>query len=210
MLKNTIFKSKNLVYIHIPKTAGNSIKQAIGGSEGDSHASIAEFNKNYKSYNFAAFVRNPWERCFSAFYYLLKGGAQNELDLMYKKKYIDTCKTFEDFILKGNLVKARSECLHFRTQLSFISNGIHPLNFLGKVEHITTDFYLMCQKFQIIPDHNLNKINQSFKPEYIDFFSNEMKNRLYDLYMDDCNVLGYQFHGSRFNPQSAHPLVRSK
>ena len=210
MLNNSVSKSNNLVYIHIPKTAGNSIKKAIGGFGGDSHFSIYHFNKGYENYNFAAFVRNPWERCFSAFYYLLKGGSRNELDLMYKKKYIDTCDTFEDFVLGGNLAKASLSCLHFQTQISFISRGTYPLNFLGKVEHINTDFYLMCERFQILPSSSLSKINQSFKPEYQDFFSNLMKKKLYDIYLDDCNIFGYYFSGSRFMPQSSYPLLKNK
>lgn len=198
MLENSVSKMHNLVYIHIPKTGGNSIKSCLGGFAGDSHFKLADFGKEYSEYNFASFVRNPWERCFSAYYYLLKGGAQNELDLKYKQDFIDPYKTFEEFITKG-LIHASKTCLHFLPQVEFLKSKTHKLSFIGKLEHIVSDFYLMCQQLQVIPCKDLIKLNQSFKPNYVEYFTHEMKVVLYNIYMYDCNVLGYRFNESTFN-----------
>lgn len=192
MLENSLSRMHDMVYIHIPKTGGNSIKNSLGGFSGDSHFPIGNFDKSYSKYNFATFVRNPWDRCLSAYFYLLNGGSKNELDLKYKKDLIDPYGTFEKFIHEG-LVSASKSCLHFIPQVDFLKSKYHKFSFIGKLENITSDFYLMCQHLQITPQKDLSRLNQSCKPDYAECFTYDMKVAVYNTYMYDCNLLGYRF-----------------
>jgi len=192
MLKNSISNFHNLIYIHIPKTGGNSIKHSLGHFDGDSHFKLNDFDSSYSDFRFAAFVRNPWDRVFSAYYYLLHNGSGNNLDLNNKKQYIDPYNSFESFILHG-LKEASLQCIHFVPQIEFLKSKNHKMSFIGKLEHMISDFYLMCHCLQLKPSDHICKINQSFKPDYRNYFTHEMKVRLYNTYMDDCNILGYRF-----------------
>ncbi len=63
-----------VIFIHVPKAAGSSIKTEIYGKPQFGHRRIAEFYAYDRARTAAffkfAFVRNPWDRMLSAFTYL--------------------------------------------------------------------------------------------------------------------------------------------
>src|SRR3954465_5712000 len=66
------------IFIHIPKTAGVSISKSLFGNYTD-HANIDWYLKHYEKrtveqYYKVAFVRNPWDRLYSAYVFLRQGG----------------------------------------------------------------------------------------------------------------------------------------
>ncbi len=185
---NANVSRNKLVYIHIPKCAGNAIKNAVGGFQGDSHlaaSGIPEFAFiNYKS---AAFVRNPYDRCVSAYFYLLTGGNGNKQDLYDKTKYISKFASFEDFVLNG-LDKASVEQQHFFHQYRFIDRKI---DFIGKYERLYEDFFKMCKSLKI-KHNNIKSKNKFSLRNYIPLYSNNMLKKIETIYAKDFENFKYK------------------
>ena len=68
------------IFVHIPKTAGMSICQSLFGNLAGGHATLADYQIIFAKHEFDnyfkfSFVRNPWDRVYSAYNFLKKGGA---------------------------------------------------------------------------------------------------------------------------------------
>ena len=67
-------KPKDFVFVHIQKTAGKSIRQALGLKKGANHNSAQQWLNEYtvdewnNAFKFT-FVRNPWDRLLSSYMY---------------------------------------------------------------------------------------------------------------------------------------------
>ena len=81
-----ITREKKVVFVHIPRTGGTSIKNVLWATASDweewpsGHATIADLEQNLgpkadQYFKFALF-RNPWERLYSWHQLLEKSGAQ--------------------------------------------------------------------------------------------------------------------------------------
>ena len=68
------------IFVHIPKAAGMSICRSLFGNLAGGHATLSDYQiifprLEFESYFKFTFVRNPWDRVFSAYNFLKKGGA---------------------------------------------------------------------------------------------------------------------------------------
>lgn len=179
---------KKILFIHVPKCAGNSIKKAVGGFKGNHHLKASDCPKFiFEKFFSFAFVRNPWDRCFSAYRYLLKGGDQGYMDLEDKEKYVNKYDSFYDF-LKNGLAKAIIMQQHFKRQIHYIDKD---LNFVGKFENINSDFSLLSNMIEC--DNNLTKENYNPNPDYRKFYNEESINIVYNFYKKDVEKFNYQF-----------------
>ena len=114
------FSEKKQIFIHIPKTAGISVvKSFFGDITLEGHRSVWFYKqvlgKDLSEFFIFTFVRNPWDRLYSAYKFLQKGGInihdKNAFD-MYLSEYND----FEDFVLNGLNEEILFEITHFIPQ----------------------------------------------------------------------------------------------
>ncbi|HIB83936.1 MAG TPA: hypothetical protein EYO59_04870, partial [Chromatiaceae bacterium] len=151
----------NFIFIHIPKTGGRSIKNSIGApleAPSDGHLTLQELvdnssagaaNNYQENLPVVCFVRNPYDRLVSAFYYRyyeerflyssrvpeseLPGGGLNgeAIRLSFparswerKKLRKPSIRAFTEFMKSDARLAATMKMTHFRPQHSFISlNG---------------------------------------------------------------------------------------
>lgn len=202
--------SKGILFIHIPKTAGSSISNALG-FKNSAHSTIEEarnslgwidFHLNFKF----AFVRNPWDRFLSLYRYARMPesryhsaintekapfGKHSDYDLL-KDASLEECA---NYLIEGKL-KHDSGWNHWQPQINWLQTkkGKIPLNFIGRYETLNADFKKIQKKLRITK--NLNHINASSKektPNYRDYYNQNTKEIINSFYKADINHFKYNF-----------------
>lgn len=172
---------KNFKFIHIPKTGGVSICDALGIRVAGHQVNL---NNDKNIFTFA-FVRNPYDRMVSSFFYL-KAGGRNNYDKMDAKKYIGN-KSFSEFITNGLEIAIKKQT-HFLPQHYYIPNGA---DFIGKFENIDSDFKKLCKNLNK-QDCNLKKLNISKHKNYNEYYDDKLKYIVYCFYRKDFELFDYE------------------
>ena len=195
-LLNAFFKSKT-IFIHIPKTAGVSLVKAIYGDvtlEGHRSFyfnSIALNIKNEVYFSFS-FVRNPFDRLYSAYKFLNEGG-MNHLDKLAFQTFLSEFEDFEDFILNGLNEKLIYQITHFIPQHEYLcdKSGSILVDFIGRFENLDKDILLLSKKLN--KNIELNHHNYNSKSDYREVYTNEMIYKVNQIYQRDMDIFKYTF-----------------
>ena len=175
---------RKFIFIHIPKTGGNSVKKILG-IKGHEHKPFALYSKNHPDYFSFAFTRNPWDRLVSAFHYIKRGGI-NEYDQRMCDKYIGGI-SFTEFVLKYQ--KKMPPVTHFCFQWKFLDGDV---DFVGKCENLQQDFNIVCDKIGI-PHQKLPYKNKSKHKHYTEYYDDETRQIVAEKYTKDIEYFGYKF-----------------
>lgn len=121
-------------FLHIPKTGGNSVKSLVEGY-GDKVAFWGHRIKQEIPNPSFCFVRNPYDRLVSAYFYLTDNPAYNEPDISYGellKKY----SGFRDFVLSMREDRLDKAIIHLKPMSYYICNaeGQIAIDHVFKVE----------------------------------------------------------------------------
>ena len=196
-LLNAFYNTKT-IFIHIPKTAGMSLLNAIYDDVTlESHRSMY-FNKialNIKSdeYFSFTFVRNPFSRLYSTYTFLEKGGI-NKFDRDAFETHLAKFKDFEDFVLNGLNKEIIFQITHLIPQYEYLCDlrGNIEVDFVGRFEDLEKDIRNLSSKLgkDIVLSHlnkNTNKLN------YTDVYTAEMIEKVHHIYQKDIDVFEYSF-----------------
>jgi len=222
-------KALNCLFVHIPKTAGKSIEHFLleamtktwdqrsefllrkntdpaKGPEQLSHLTAAEYTslghlgrEEFKEAYRFAFVRNPWARLVSEYFYR---GHQYRF-------------TFESFIENLPLQSGISdECRHVTQQSDFVfdENGKSLVNFVGRFENLNKDFDYVCGELGlpcgslrhievsgarrtplILLKRFLNLSKQARLSSYREYYSKRSRRLVAERYAADIENFGYRF-----------------
>lgn len=187
--------SAQAIFIHIPKTAGTSLYSLIGYT-GIGHVNYRWYESRdpnkFNQYFKFAFVRNPWDRLVSAFFYLKKGGS-NAMDKHWAMKNIDKYSTFEEFVIDWVSPENINRYFHFIPQYKFIYDQSLYLkvDYVGKFENLNQDFEVVANKLNI--HQSLPYINKSNRKDYQSYYSKKTKEIVAQVYKQDIELLGYRF-----------------
>ncbi|MAM28747.1 MAG: hypothetical protein CMC13_06960 [Flavobacteriaceae bacterium] len=204
-VENPVFQSSiaaldyyQCIFVHIPKNAGLSVCYTLFGNTGGSHRKIVDYKKifapnTFKKYYKFTFVRNPWDRLVSTFFFLKNGGL-TEKDSLWAEKHIIPFSTFDAFV-KGWLTEENiNNSLHFQHQHVFLEDekGGVAVDFIGRFETIDEDFKIITKKLNI--DRALTKTNTSKrKKDYKEYYNEETKQIVAKLYQKDIHLFNYNF-----------------
>ena len=186
----SLFLEKKCVFFHIPKTAGISISNSIFGDVKWGHRNVSFYKSYYGEkvfnslYKFC-FVRNPYDRLFSAYTFLKEGGINNQ-DLEFSNSYLQEFASFDEFVLKGLEKEEIINWVHFKPQYTFVcdDNDNIVMDFVGKMENLNADFSTVCKHLKI--DSELQRLNMSFAKK--NEFSEEVKAMIKLKYQKDFNL----------------------
>ena len=173
----------DFLFIHIAKTAGVSINNALG-LNGRMHFTAQEFRKTLGDEKFQrlfkfTIVRNPWDRAVSQYSHLWS--------VMH-----EDCPSFKDWvkIVYGEVLpyayKNRDKFITFRyknntiegllkpymPQLDWLrdENGKMLVDFVGRHENLQDDFNTICDKIgiarRILPHNNASKRDKDYRSYY--------------------------------------------
>ena len=187
----------NHLFIHVPKCAGTSMAAAMetaGSPPSDGHRTLGEYivEGDLPSDIFKwCFVRNPYDRLFSAYLYLQAGSKRkpamrwlgviesgqrvlhagqqpgpseldDELSSLYNQ-YRTPMTSFESYVLNLKEIKKMS-INHLKEQHSFISFENITMDFIGRYETIEQDWNYISNKLYNRKIH-LHTLNDSL--EYV-------------------------------------------
>ena len=166
----------NLVFIHIPKTAGISISTWLS-----SYFNIINFGYHYSTntikntYETFAVVRNPWDRIVSLWSFV-------------KETNLSNIPNFDEFVKNLNLYKFNeSTWFTFATpQKYWIQNGV---TYLLKFETLEEDFKIIQNRLQCYEP--LPIINTSKHEDYHKYYTQETWNIINKLFEEDIITFNY-------------------
>ncbi|MBI1425224.1 MAG: hypothetical protein GC149_17385 [Gammaproteobacteria bacterium] len=192
------FDQKKSIFVHIPKAAGTSIALSIFG-ELPYHYKAIDYivifgRETFNEYFKFAFVRNPWDRVYSAYSFLQKGG-WDEKDKAWAEKNIARFKSFNDFALNWLTTENVHSYMHFIPQYEFICDRHKRIivDYLGYFETINEDFNEICRR--ITCNSSLAHTNKSTELNYTKFYTEETKELVAQIYKTDIELFGYSFNG---------------
>lgn len=195
------FERTQSVFVHIPKTAGISVGQSLYGDDLKwGHHTAQEIKEIFGSQKFDeyfkfAFVRNPWARLHSAYHFLQAGGI-NRVDKEYADNVLSKYSCFEHFVLEGLDDQKVKKGIHFLPQCAYLEDaqGRSLVDFVGRLENISEDFTVICNKLGKRCSLKFINRNQS-KLGYCSAYSSEMRDKVSEVYARDVNKLQYDFQG---------------
>lgn len=194
------FSERQAIFVHITKAAGTSVALSLF-DELPYHYTVwhyrvifgrRDFNRFFKF----TFVRNPWDRLYSAYRYL-KGGGWDEKDRVWAKEHWGHIDSFNDFVLNWLTEERLSSHLHLRPQSYFLKDarGRVLVDYLGYFETIGEDFERIAAR--VNPEARLGHTNASGRADYREAYTQAAKERVAELYREDIDSFGYDFDGFR-------------
>lgn len=187
------------IFIHVPKTAGTSVSTSLFGRAGPGHLSMRDYRDAYEPDVLArfftfTFVRNPWDRLASAFFYLKSGGRTAE-DARFARRHLTPFDSFESFVLNWVTPENVSRYWHFIPQSHFVCDeaGRSMVDFVGYYETLTADFAAVCRRLGVTRTlEHLNGTQRGREP-YRSSYSAAMKDVVERVYGRDISAFGYDF-----------------
>lgn len=186
------------IFIHIPKVAGTSVLNVLSGYAVSRdhlpwHVYYVASPKRFWSYFKFSLVRNPWERAWSTYQYLVNGGNKtSDLSISNELKQFSS---FDDFLIsglgKGNF---RSHLL-FQPQSNFIvgPDGRPVVDYLGRYESLNDDFAVIAKRLNIstpLPHSNKGLGSLGVSAAYKKV---EAIRVVAEIYKQDIKAFGYSF-----------------
>lgn len=179
MIINSKFK---FAYIHVQKTAGTSLTEAlmmIDSSVNDKrkHIFINQADAPQDYYKFS-FVRNPWERMVSWWNMFDKKGKFNDFSTYILEnatnfsEFLDAINIDDEIKKSTSLLKAYGKSISVN-QLDYLTddNGTMMMDFVGRYENLQEDFNTVLTTIKL-PNIILNQKNKFDRPDYKTFYTN--------------------------------------
>lgn len=196
-----LFVRAGVVFVHIPRTAGTSITNALYGRF-MGHFGLRDFldvaPPAARSLPRFTIVRNPWDRAVSAWSFARAGGgnsASGRVQVHRVEQYdLPAFSTFERFVLEW-LPQQPIETIDgiFRPQYCYFDRAAANLGFdhVGRLENLpATEHWLTETLGRPIA---FTRQNASPREDYRSYYTARMRDEIARLYADDIAALGYSF-----------------
>ncbi|MDX1406522.1 MAG: sulfotransferase family 2 domain-containing protein [Saprospiraceae bacterium] len=211
-LERNIDTERKFLFVHIPKTAGTSIKKALGLTPEASHGKYFHFRERlgpraYRKYYKIAFVRNPWDRFLSFYLYARMDenfyhSTRNPDKALYgKNRHYDLLKhaSLNDcahYLIEGRFKPLSGTFYFMAPQCEWIMDEQDTLqiDFLGKYESLEADVSQVCDHLGM-PDAHLEVINNSRREraDFRQYYDAETRALIAKYYERDIELLKYTF-----------------
>jgi hypothetical protein len=219
-----INRDKRFVFVHIPKVAGTSISTALGsqpgmirGTNADNeeqliftHTYASELRKflgphQYAAYFKFAFVRNPWDRLYSLYNFMVNSEEINRGGHIFDQDEAHR-RGFKWFLLENRMKSTRvrlygvdvNVCQQITPQMDWISeNDKLIVDYVGTYENLQQDFAVISN--QIGTTEPLPWKNKYTDKRYVDAYDNEMIEFVEKVHAKDIKMFNYTFDGQLTN-----------
>ena len=203
---------KVYIFVHIPRTSGTFLKQQITNSNHDNpniifckhqldrnsfpnnfkgqHATIFDLKKkfspeNYNKIQFFTIVRNPYDRLYSLWKFLV-----NRMDI-YKQLPLDRKPdTFEKFVEEYCEGYYEGHCV-FQSQLYFLKGEqLDKIKIIKYEERDKIDEFLRCNKVKT-SETIVNASPPAFPENYKEAYTEDMKDMVYKKLKEEFDLFNY-------------------
>lgn len=210
------------VFMHVPKSAGTSISEWLGIGESESNYYIKRYIKGnncalqhipyekmkscitpqiFNSYYKFAIVRNPWDRMLSTYKWRNGNGPYKNFNEFVKFVYnlhlkysLEKLEDYEFF--------SKYFCAHFYPQYIYVPPSyvnspsdqiLQDQNFdILKFETLNVDIQKVKNKINI--NNKLPHSNKSIHSNYAQYYDEETKLMVSEMYSKDISLFGYTFN----------------
>lgn len=188
------FVRHSCIFIHIPKCAGSSIKDALFPGRTHGHMPLWFYEQNFQEFYARAFkfafVRDPLDRAYSAYRYLRSDLLEVERDVAahrLAKKY----DGFEAFVRHWLCEETAQRQIHFVPQWQFLCDSLGDIgvDFIGRQEDLAGAFAQVCQRLGV--KSALPVVNAGTVPALESQFSTATVDRIRRVYARDYELFGY-------------------
>ncbi|MET0949054.1 MAG: sulfotransferase family 2 domain-containing protein [Pseudomonas sp.] len=188
------FDALECVFIHVPKCAGSSVAMALFGSTPTGHMPLywyeKQFNERFQHYFKFGFVRDPLQRAWSAYSYLLNNTQDRD---KAAQALVSRYDSFDDFVSHWLRPENITKQIHFTPQHYFLQDAMGHLNvdFIGRQETLQEDFRKLCIHLHVKAE--LPHINRSSAADnqFIQFCSPATRRRVREVYARDYELFAY-------------------
>jgi len=193
----TISLKHNLLFIHIPKNAGTSIRRAISSVDGKflnfPHLTLKEYRTFLhpeffeRTFKFAI-VRNPWDRAVSLYHFQHSESFRlSDPERYAAAKDMD----FQQFL----------DCAGFLQQLPWISldDGI-GVDCVGRFENLAGTMKTISERTDL-PSIKLPHINGTSHSPFASYYDSHTKDIIAQKCEEDIDVFKYTFNQAKSAPQ---------
>ena len=194
---------RDLLFIHIPKNAGCTIKRSLNLSKRDQKihermpaSGISKLlqQERYRHKFKFAFVRNPWSRHVSN-YHFFRNMTEAHPFWRYDQKTSMEIKQYSNFDDFCTNFKNKYNKFHFQPQYLWTCDisGKVILDYVGKVESIDTDMNMLCELLNR-PSVKLDKHNTSKHNAYQEYYTKQSTiDKVANMYSIDIQTFNYNF-----------------
>jgi hypothetical protein len=201
-----IVHPKRMIFVHIQKTAGDSISAAAGAPTASPEKHffardlLALYGANvWQSYFKFAFVRNPWDRLVS--WWSMIDANRTALSAgkplnKFHRFVLERAATFEEFLenCDEEIVDADGRKWIYRNQVDYLTDlsGKQMVDFIGRFERLPEDYALIAGKIPggLAP---LPHVNRSKHRHYSAYFTPALAEKVARRYQHDIEAFGYFF-----------------
>jgi Sulfotransferase family len=194
------------IFVHVQKTAGDSVRAALGGDTRDprKHFTARELKAIYGAaiwtscFKFS-FVRNPWDRLVS--WWSMIDGSRDYIDQARPPNaffgyVLGRAKSFEDFLLRcdDEIVDSDGRKNIFRNQIDYLvdDTGTVLVDFVGRFERLQEDFDEISSRLGRATV-KLPRTNASQHAIYTEYYTPATAEIVAKRYARDIAQFGYAF-----------------
>jgi hypothetical protein len=159
----------------------------------------AEFKNFFKF----TFVRNPWDRLVSAFFFL-KAGGYYERDRKWAERHLSDFDDFDEFVRRWVTRERIWWWKHFKPQSWFILSpfGGPEIDFLGYFENLDQDYELVRKAIGVGGPLKTLNVSKARAP-YQEYYTKHTRQIVSDVYREDIRQFGYAFGRDTLSDQLA-------
>jgi chondroitin 4-sulfotransferase 11 len=201
------------IFVHIPKTAGNSINRVFGVGW-ENHKDLQRYHTEvtreaFDRYFKFAIVRNPWDRILSDYNYQKKKSREKASKLfMFSERgrerdfaeWVEAALAAPDFYAPERWGGEVSPHIHrWSPQVDWIEvSGTPRVDFVARLENLPQDFRLVCDRLGL-PDARLPHRNRRLHWHYSHYYDRTTRDIVATYYARDIAHFGYEFEKSRLS-----------
>ena len=193
--------TKKMIFVHIPKNAGESIEICLGGYQDKKklwgtekgvvlqHLKACELQEKigdqvFNDYFKFTFVRNPFSKCLSEYFW--ENESLNFNDWV-KLKLGDLINQSEN---NTRIMRQKHNLEQYKFIYDTSDNCL--VDFIGRFEKLQEDFNIVCDKIGI-PRQKLPHTNKSKHKHYTEYYDDETRQIVAEKYAKDIEYFGYEF-----------------